>query len=72
MNKELRAIRNQLCEIAEKEATKLYRLAWRMEAHGCNPQNVRKCREEASQLHMTGYPERLINSFTTWEYAFKF
>ena len=72
MNKELRAIREQLIEIAEKEATKLYRLAWRMSVHGCDPAHINKCREEANELHMTGYPERLVNGFKTWEYAFKF
>ena len=71
MRADLREIRCQLEEIAEKEATYLYRLAWRMTAHGCDPAHIQKVREEAHQLHMTGYPERLINSFTTWEYAFK-
>ena len=72
MNTELKAIRNQLAEIAEAEATKLYRLAWRMTAHGCDKANIEKCREEARELHMTGYPERLIDPFKTWQYAFKF
>ena len=71
MRKDLRNIRDELTEIAEKEATKLYRLAWRMQSHGCKPENIRKCREEASSLHMTGYPERLIAWETSWKYAFK-
>ena len=70
MRSDLRSIRSQLIEIAEKEATYLYRLAWRMEAHGCKPENIRKVREEARQLHMTGYPENLIAD-SYWEYAFK-
>lgn len=67
-----RNMRQELVDIAEAEATKLYRLAWRMQAHGCNPENVRKCREEANTLHMTGYPERLITYFHNWNYAFRF
>lgn len=71
MRNDLRAIKSQLQEIAEAEATYLYRLAWRMTAHGCNPTNIRKVREEANELHMIGYPERLLDPFKTWEYAFK-
>lgn len=72
MNKELWEIRYQLIEIAEKEATKLYRLAWRMVAHGCSKESIEKCRSEARELHMMAYPERLIDPFIRWEYAFKF
>ena len=67
-----RNMRQDLADIAEQEATKLYRLAWNMERHGCDPVNVAKCREEANQLHLTGYPERLITYFHNWDYAFKF
>jgi len=71
MRRDLREIHCQLKEIAEKEATYLYRLAWRMIAHGCDPKNVEKCREEARELHMCAYPERLLDPFRTWDYAFK-
>lgn len=73
MRKDLREIRCQLDEIAEKEATYLFRLAWRMTAHGCNPKNIQKVREEASALHMMGHPEWLLDYFmdNKWEYAFK-
>lgn len=71
MRKDLNSIRWELKEIAEKEATYLYRLAWKMQAHGCNPEHIRKCREEAEELHSTGYPERLLDQFRVWEYAFK-
>jgi len=71
MRSDLRSIRSQLVEIAEKEAMYLYRLAWRMEAHNCKPESIAKVREEARQLHMTGYPERLIEDYSHWEYAFK-
>ena len=72
MNKELKEMRNSLQEIAEREATKLYRLAWRMQDHGCLSANIQKCRQEAHELHMTGYPERLLDPFRVWNYAFKF
>lgn len=72
MNKQLKDIRYQLQDIAEKESTKLFRLAWKMTSHGCRLENIEKCREEARELHMTGYPERLLDPFRTWEYAFKF
>lgn len=71
MRSDLRAIKNQLTEIAEKEATYLYRLAWRMTDHGCSAESIAKVREEARELHMTGYPERLLDDFRQWEYAFK-
>ncbi len=71
MRKDLYDLRERLREIAEKEATYLYRLAWRMIAHGCDPKNVEKCREEARELHMCSYPERLIDPFRDWNYAFK-
>ena len=71
MRHDLREIRDQLCEIAEKEATRLYRLAWRMTAHGCDPKNIEKCRDEARELHMCSYPERLLDPFHVWTYAFK-
>lgn len=68
---DLRRIRSELCEIAEKEATYLYRLAWRMQRHGCSAESIRKVREEANELHMTAYPERLIDWTVKWEYAFR-
>lgn len=71
MRMDLRQIRAQLVEIAEKEATYLYRLAWRMTAHGCDPKHIEEVREEARALHMTGYPERLLDDSIAWKYAFK-
>lgn len=64
-------IREKLVEIAEAEATYLYRLAWRMAAHGCNPAHIQRVREEANWLHMCGNPGELLNPFHVWEYAFK-
>ena len=40
----------QLRAMVEKEATKLYRLAWRAQAHGCKPETVAAIREEARFL----------------------
>ena len=71
MRADLRKIRNDLCEIAEMEATKLYRLAWRMQRHGCQKEHIEKCREEARELHMIGYPERLLDDSRRWQYAFR-
>lgn len=71
MNKELKAIRYQLTEISEAMSNKLYRLAWRMQAHGCSQDSIKKCREEATALH-TGEVEQIIDPFKVWEYAFKF
>ena len=64
-------MRNQLCERADREAAKLFRLAWRAQAHGCRPKTVEQIREEARELHMTGYPERLLDPFRKWKFAFR-
>lgn len=72
MNKELREIREQLEEIATQEANKLYRVARKLQSHGGSDKTVAKIREEAYLLHFCAYPERLIDPFTKWEYAFKF
>lgn len=72
MRNDLRKIKSDLLEISEKEATKLYRLAWRMTAHNCKPENIAKCRDEARELHMNAYPERILDPYKRWEYAFRF
>lgn len=69
--KKLIKIREELKEIAEQEATKLYRLAWRAKSHGCSNEMVEAIRNEARELHMTGYPERLLDPCKTWKYAFR-
>ena len=71
MRRDLESMRNELYGLPEKEATYLFRLAWRMQAHNCKPENVARVRAEAMELHMTGYPERLLDPFRTWDYAFK-
>ena len=73
--KELKAIRQQLKDMAEKEAIRLFRLARRAEKHGCRQGTVEKIREEAWWLHgaATSYPDRLIHWKFEYEmkYAFK-
>ena len=50
--KKLRKIREQLVEIAEQEATKLFRLARRAETHGCSNETVEAIRGEVRRaLH---------------------
>lgn len=66
----LRDIRDELKELLEKEATRLYRLARKMEEHRVNTDEVRKCREEANEFHMCNYPERVLDPFRKWNYAF--
>ena len=70
---QLRKIRDELEEIARKEAKQLFRLAWRALRHGCKRETVEKIREEARWLCETGtaYPERLLDPFKTWQYAFR-
>lgn len=68
--KELREISDKLKEMAEKEAVRLYRLAWRAKAHGCKPETVEAIRNEARWLHetATAYPERLLR----WQFEYEF
>lgn len=68
--KPLRDMRQDLKEMLEAEATRLYRLARRMEEHGVSADKVRKCREEADEFHMSSYPERVLDPFRKWSYAF--
>lgn len=71
MNRQLREMYDQLQEIAEREAMKLFRLARRCEEHGVSANIIVDIRNEAHELHMTGYPERLLDPFKVWKYAFK-
>jgi hypothetical protein len=70
---DVRALRDRLAEISVREANALWRLAWRMVDHGCNPSNIQKVREEAHTLFNCGCgsPDLLLQPFTTWEYAFR-
>lgn len=70
---ELRNIIIQLEERIRYEANQLYRLAWRMERHGCAKENIAKCREEARFLDGCSYyaMKAIINPFTNFVYAFK-
>ena len=69
--KRLYEIRCELAEIADREAMKLFRMARRCEEHGVSYNIVADIRNEAFELHNTGYPERLLDPFKNWEYAFK-
>lgn len=68
--KELRKIRHHLEDMAEKEAAKLFRFAWRAKDHGCKPETVEAIRNEARWLHetATAYPDRLIR----WQFEYEF
>ena len=69
---DMRELNDLLSEKCEAEATKLYRLAWRMVKHGCSQQSINNCREEADRLHMNHFPWQVLNPFNVWTYAFKF
>lgn len=76
MRKDLSKIREELKQISEKEAQKLWRLARRAIKHGCKAETVAKIREEANWCHTTGttYPDRSVywKSEYDFQYAFKF
>lgn len=69
---ELERIRCQLEDMAEKEATKLFRLAWRAQKHGCKPETVESIRKEARELHMVAHPERMLTSRFQSEHSYAF
>ena len=71
MNKELRNIKNQLQEIAEKESIRLGRMSRRLQKHGGSLETIQAIRNEALELHNTAYPERLLDDFKVWKFAFK-
>lgn len=70
MNKRLVEIREELQEMAEKEAMKLWRIARKAKKHGCSTKTVQAIREEAHWLHTTGAnnPDRLVE----WDFEYKF
>ena len=69
---ELKAIRKQLKEMAEKEAIRLWRLARNAEKHDCSHQLVSAIRDEGWWISTNGvtYPERLLD--WKFEYEFKY
>lgn len=69
--KRINEIRNELRIIAEKEATKIYRLARKAKQHGCTERLVMMIQEEGHQLNRMN-PEDIMNPFIFWQYAFKF
>lgn len=62
-------IRTELYQMARDEATNLFRLARKAEAHGVSQKTVIEIREEAWELETTikVYPDRLL----TYEYISK-
>ena len=73
MNKELSEIRRSLSDMAEAEARKLFRLARNAQEHGVSLETVDEIKDEAwfLNLNMTSSPERLLNPFKVWKFAFK-
>ena len=73
--KQLKKIKEQLEEMAEREAMRLWRLARKAQKHGCSENDIKKTRDEAAWLHTTGqaYPERMLEDEFTYnfKYAFK-
>ena len=72
MRKDLESIKAQLSEICKNEAMRLYRQARRMQKHGVNEAMVQKCRNEASELWNTGYPERILDDYYRFKVQFAF
>ncbi len=70
--KRLEDIKQELEDISNLEAYKLYKLAHRAERHGVSAETVHAIREEANTLHMNAYPERLLDPFNGWKYGFKY
>lgn len=68
-------IRNELREMAEKEAMKLFRLARRAVEHSCSRELVAGIRDEAYELHtISCYDTGRLIGFEfeyTHKYAFK-
>ena len=62
-------IRTELYQMARDEATNLFRLARKAQAHGVSKKTVIEINEEAWELYttITVYPERLL----TYEYISK-
>ncbi len=73
--KKFQEIENELREMAEKEALKLWRLARRAIAHGCKQELVNAIREETWWLHSnaTAHPGWLLDSDYQYKtkYVFK-
>ena len=72
LNKDLMEIRRTLVDMAEKEATKLYRLARNLQKRGGSAEVIARIREEAFELHMSAYPERLIAGDARYRFQYAF
>ena len=67
--KDLEAIKYELVEIIEKEATNLYRLARKAKEHGVSDEVINQIREEADELRVncTANPDRILE----WRYGYR-
>lgn len=74
VEKRIESIRNELKEMAEKEAHYLWRMARRAWKHGCSKELINKIREEANWCHTTAkaYPDRLIHWKSDYDLKFAF
>ena len=74
MTKRLNDIHHELRDMAEREAYKLWRMAWRAKAKGCSDKLINQIKDEAWDLYntYTAYPERLLdnNAKHKLKYAF--
>lgn len=72
--KRLEQMREELKQMAEKEAMNLWRLARRAEKHNVSRDVIHEIREEASWLHTTAqaYPDRLLDWKFTYEHKYAF
>lgn len=66
---ELHRIHRELVQMAEREATHLWRLARKAEEHGVSPDTVAAIREEADYCHriLTASPARMVE----WDFQYK-
>lgn len=74
MTNRLQEMYDELSKMAEREAYKCWRLAWRAKRHGCQSETVEAIRNEAWALYheYTAYPERLLanEAKNSLKYAF--
>ena len=74
MTKKLNDVYYELSYMAEREAYKLWRLAWRAKDHGCSEKLVNEIKDEAWQLY-NGYksnPGQLLDWRTKSELKYAF
>lgn len=74
MTKKINSMREELRQMAEKEAMRVWRLGRRAKAKGCSQKLINEIRDEGFSLYneYTAYPERLLdnNAKHRLKYAF--